>query len=133
MKTKKKLWLLVLLILFAGYGLKAQEPVEKQVYKLVEETPEFSGGMKALQEFVLQNIQYPEIAKRDSITGIVYVQFVINQIGKVSNVEIKKGVHPLLDEEALRVVKMLPAWKPGKVRGKQVDVEFILPVKFELN
>lgn len=101
-------------------------------FYVIEEKPEFPGGEAAMMKWINSNVKYPEIAKENGITGKVFVQFVINKEGKVGNVELLRGVDPYLDKEALRVVSNMPAWKPGKQRGKAVKVSFQLPINFKL-
>lgn len=108
-------------------------PDEVDVFIIVEEMPEFPGGERALLKFIGQNIDYPEIAKENGVQGMVVVSFVISKLGKVENVAIARGVDPILDREALRVVNLLPNWKAGKQRGKAVNVSFSVPINFKLN
>lgn len=107
---------------------------EPQIFTIVEENPEFPGGEKALFEYLGKNTKFPAIAKDAGIQGIVYVQFVVMEDGKINPdmVEILRGVHPALDQEAIRVVKSMPAWSPGKQRGKPVRVYYKLPFRFTL-
>lgn len=106
---------------------------EEDVFTVVETMPEFPGGKKALYKFLADNIKYPEKAKKDGIQGRVFVNFIVESNGDVSNVNIIRGVSSELDKEALRVVKMMPKWKPGVQRGKNVRVSFNLPIKFTLD
>lgn len=101
-------------------------------YSTVETKPEFYGGVNKLMEFLSKNTEYPNKAIRKGIEGRVFVQFVIETNGKVTNVEVIKGVHPLLDTEAERVVKKIPRWKPGKHNGQKVRVSFVVPINFKL-
>jgi TonB family protein len=94
--------------------------------------PEFPGGETALKKFIEHSMKYPEIAKENGIQGTVYVKFTIDKTGKVVHPEIVKEVDPSLDKEALRVANTLPKWKPGKQRGKAVNVVYTIPVNFEL-
>ena len=105
---------------------------EKLIYKVTEEGPEFPGGMKECLKFIKQNIQYPVEAHRNGIHGRVLVSGVITDKGEISSPQIYRSVDPLLDAEALRVVKSMPKWKPGKQRGKEVNVMFMLPVEFKI-
>lgn len=107
---------------------------EPQIFTIVEENPEFPGGEKALFEYLGKNTKFPAIAKDAGIQGIVYVQFVVMEDGKINPdmVDILRGVHPALDQEAIRVVKNMPAWSPGKQRGKPVRVYYKLPFRFTL-
>ena len=98
-----------------------------------EQMPEFPGGIQALGKFLQRNIKYPEQAREIGIEGKVFVRFVISADGNVKKVEIVRGVDVLLDEEAIRVVKQMPRWKPGSNRGKNVPVWFTLPINFRLD
>lgn len=109
-----------------------EEPEEPQVFFIVEEMPEFPGGELALRKYLAENVKYPEMAKENDIQGTVYVRFVVDTDGSVKNVELMRGVDPLLDKEALRVVSSLPKFKPGKQRGKAVKVSHQVPIKFAL-
>jgi TonB family protein len=106
---------------------------KEPVYDVVKTMPEFNGGFNALVDFLVTNIKYPEEAKKNNITGTVFVSFVVEKDGKISNTAIMKSANPLLDEEALRVVNAMPKWKPGlNDEGKEVNVKYVLPVKFSL-
>ena len=109
---------------------------ENETFISVEEMPEFPGGEDALMQFIAKETKYPRKAKRKNITGTVFVGFVVDQNGNVTNVEVKRGVKGkkagLLHNEAIRVVRSLPKWKPGKQGGKNVSVGFIVPIKFSL-
>ncbi|MCK4661782.1 MAG: energy transducer TonB [Bacteroidales bacterium] len=109
-----------------------EEEKDEAVFIIVEEMPEFPGGDSALQKYICENLKYPETAKENGISGNVFVEFLIDKKGKVKDAKILRGVEPSLDKEALRVIKNLPKWKPGKQRGELVDVLFTIPVKFEL-
>ncbi len=112
--------------------MQKEDGTDTQVFRIVEDMPEFPGGKQALMKFIAQNVNYPEVAQKDSIQGKVFVSFVVEKNGNVSNTRIARGVHPSLDKEALRVISEMPQWKPGKQRGKAVNVEFTLPIKFAL-
>lgn len=109
-----------------------EEPEEQQTFLIVEDMPEFPGGDVALRKFIAENVRYPEVAKENDIQGTVYVRFVVDKDGSVTNVELLRGVDPLLDKEAIRVVQSLPKWKPGRQRGKAVKVSHSVPIKFAL-
>lgn len=96
----------------------------------VEVMPEFKGGMDALIKYMGANIKYPKESKKE---GTVYVSFVVDEKGKITNAEITKSVVDVLDKEALRVVKNMPNWKPGKDKGKNVKVKMTLPISFKLS
>ena len=103
------------------------------VFKVVETMPEFPGGQQALMKFLTENLQYPANAKEKSIQGRVVCQFVVERNGTPSNIEVvSSSGEPSLDNEAVRVISIMPKWKPGKQRGKSVPVTFVLPIKFRL-
>ncbi len=109
-----------------------EEEEEQQVFFIVEDMPEFPGGEMALRTYIANSIKYPVIAQENGIQGKVYVTFVVGKDGSVSNASIARGVDPSLDKEALRVVNTLPKWKPGKQRGKPVNVSYTVPINFVL-
>ncbi len=109
-----------------------EEHVEQEIFIIVENMPEFPGGESALMEYLAKNTAYPPMAKESGIQGTVYVRFVVEPDGSVSNVTIMRGIGGGCDEEALRVVKNMPRWTPGKQRGKPVRVQFNLPIRFVL-
>lgn len=103
------------------------------IYEVVEDMPEFPGGMSALVDFMSKNVKYPKSAIDNNIEGKTFVEFVVEKDGSVSNVRTKKGFDKDCDAEAERVVKAMPKWTPGKVGGEAVRVSFVLPVAFQLN
>jgi len=109
-----------------------EEVVEEEVFTIVENMPEFPGGQKKLFEYLGKNIKFPPAAKANGISGRVFVNFTVGKDGKIKNIKILRGVHDLLDKEAIRVVKAMPKWKPGKQRGKAVSVSYNLPISFVL-
>jgi TonB family protein len=109
------------------------EPIEGDIFTVVEEMPVFPGGPEAMMKFISNNIQYPEKARKEGIQGRVYVNFIIEKDGSVSSAKVLRGIGGGCDEEALRVVEMMPDWTPGKQRGQAVRVSFNLPVKFLLD
>lgn len=116
----------------------ATEPVkpkeeENKVFDVVEQMPSFPGGNAALMNYLSQNIKYPVIAEENGIQGRVIVQFVVGKDGHISDVRVAKSVDPSLDKEAVRVVKGMPRWIPGKQNGQAVTVRYTLPVTFRLN
>ena len=100
---------------------------------VVENMPEFQGGDLGLMKFIQENVKYPEKAREYNITGKVFVSFIVDKQGNVTNVKIVRGVDKNLDAEAKRVVSSLPKYKPGKQRGKPVRVMFTIPINFTLN
>ncbi|WP_163325158.1 energy transducer TonB [Draconibacterium mangrovi] len=111
-----------------SYGEGANE-----VFFVVEDMPEFPGGDEALRKYIANALSYPEDAKKNEIAGKVYISFVVEKDGSVGDVKVARGVDPSLDKEALRVVKALPMWKPGKQRGEPVRVQYTVPINFALN
>ena len=111
---------------------KMQSTSTGQVFDNVDELPEYPGGINAMMEFVIKNLKYPEQMMKDSIEGRVLVSFIVEKDGSVSNVEELTSPHPVLTEEAIRVVNAMPRWKPGKNDGKAVRVRFNLPLTFKL-
>lgn len=112
-------------------------PVEirdpEETFTIVEEMPEFPGGDAALMRYLAKSVRYPVIAEQNNIQGRVYIQFVINTNGEVTNAIVLRGVDPSLDKEAIRVVENMPSWKPGKQRNKPVRVSFTVPINFVLH
>jgi periplasmic protein TonB len=127
--------ILLLFVVIGSTVIHAQTKVleeEEIVICFIEEQPEFPGGEEALIQFISKNLIYPALAKEMNIVGKVFVQFEIEKDGSVTNVVCKKGIGGGCDEEAVRVVKTMPKWKPGKQNGRPVKVKFILPIKFEI-
>jgi len=116
--------------------IKIKEPkavIDNQVYIMVEDMPEFPGGILELRRWIKSNVKYPETARKQKIMGKVYIGFVINKEGKVEGGKVLRSIDPLLDSEALRVVNSMPNWKPGKQKGKPVKVSFSFPITFHLH
>lgn len=118
-------------------NMQEPPPVKKEVtediFVVVEEQPEFPGGLDAMMKFLADSIVYPAEAKEKGIQGRVICNFVVMNDGSISDVEIVRGVDPVIDAEAVRVLESMPNWKPGKQRGQVVNVRFTLPVVFRLN
>lgn len=112
--------------------LKQAVEVKEEPLQFVEQMPEFPGGQEALQKYLNANIRYPSIASEMGISGRVILQFVVDKSGKISNIKILRGIGGGCDEEAIRVVKTMPSWRPGRQNGKEVPVYFTLPVLFTL-
>ena len=108
-------------------------PAESIIFEVVEVQPQFPGGNAALQKFLAENIRFPIEAKERGIQGRVVVQFVVNTDGSIQDVQVVRGVDPLLDREAVRVVQAMPRWTPGQQRGQNVRVRFALPITFRLD
>ncbi len=121
-----------------GEGLpKVTENVKKRtgrddVFIRSEIAPLYLGGEAAMVKYLQKNLKYPIISKENGVKGTVFVQFVVEKDGKVDDVTVLKGVDKLLNAEALRVVSAMPKWAPGVQNGKQVAVQYVLPVKFDL-
>ena len=105
---------------------------EAPIFTVVESMPEFKGGMAELYKYLGNNIKYPVMAKESGIQGKVYVTFVVERDGSITDVRVLRGIGGGCDEEAIRVVSGMPNWKPGKQRGKPVRVQYNLPVRFTL-
>ena len=98
----------------------------------VDVQPEFPGGQPALMKYLGESIVYPEAAIAEKAEGTVYLSLTIKADGKVADVQVQRGVHPAIDEEAVRVTNAMPNWKPGSAHGKPVDVRMTLPIAFKL-
>lgn len=103
-----------------------------KAYDLVEEMPQYPGGVGKLMEYVSMNVRYPKEAESKSIQGRVIITFVIEKDGSIEDAEVVKSVDPALDAEALRVVKAMPKWTPGKQEGKPIRVKYTMPITFAL-
>jgi protein TonB len=112
--------------------VEEEDVKEEEIFQIVEEMPEFPGGQEGLMKF-LAGITYPPIARENDIEGTVYIRFVIDKSGQVTNVEVARGADKILNEAALNHVKKMPAWKPGKQRGKPVKVQYVVPIRFRLS
>ena len=124
-----------------GEVLKAKEVIaqpeppkeeETKVFDVVEVMPTFPGGQQALFEWLSKNIKYPVVAEENGVQGRVIVTFVVERNGSITDVQVAKSVDPSLDKEAVRVVKAMPHWIPGKQNGSAVRVKFTVPVTFRL-
>jgi protein TonB len=105
---------------------------EQEIFIVVEEMPKFPGGDLELMKWINKSVKYPVIAQENGIAGRVHMNFVINELGGIENIVVVRGVDPALDKEAIRVIKKMPKWQPGKQRGKAVKVSFSLPINFQL-
>lgn len=130
------------------YVFKKEEPVKPimmsidgnselvdtdKIYEQVEEMPSFPGGSNALLSFIAANLKYPVVAQENGIQGRVIVKFVVDKDGRITDVEITRSVDPTLDKEAMRIVKAMPKWKPGKLKGNCVRVKYTIPIVFGLS
>ena len=112
--------------------VEEEEVEEQQIFQVVEEMPEFPGGMAECMKWLSKNMKYPTISQENGVQGRVIVQFVVNADGTIVDPVVVRGVDPYLDKEALRVISTMPKWKPGKQRGKAVRVKYTVPVMFRL-
>ena len=124
-------------ILFVDNGheeryVQKQNPDSNHVYDVIEEMPQYPGGPSGLFQFLSQNIKYPVVAEENGVQGRVIVTFIVEKDGSISNVTIVKSVDPSLDKEAIRVIKSMPKWIPGKQKGAPVRVKYTVPVTFRL-
>lgn len=116
-----------------------EEPVEEvvaddnELFTVVDQQPEFEGGYEAMMAFIKKHMIYPANARRMQIEGTVHLSFIVSKTGAISEVKVLRGIMTECDREAVRVVQMMPAWKPGKQNGRNVNVRFILPLKFRMN
>lgn len=118
-------------VVVVGFAAK-RDSVPGEVFKVVEKMPEYPSGSLELLKFLAQNIRYPETAKKENIQGMVVVQFIIGKDGSIIDPHVVHGIGGGANEEALRVVKMMPKWKPGTQKGQAVNVQFNLPIRFML-
>lgn len=137
--TRPKLLLLVPALIL-GFGLIAWQPASEPrphdpatVFTGNDTPAEFPGGMEALVKYLGSHVKYPAAARADGAEGTVYVAFVVKNTGELADIELKRGVRADIDAEALRVVNAMPAWKPARAGGKEVDSKMTLPIAFKLN
>ena len=109
------------------------QPGDDELFTVVDQQPEYEGGYDAMMAFIKQNMKYPANARRMQIEGTVHVSFIVSKTGEISDVKVLRGIMTECDREAVRVVQMMPRWKPGKQNGRSVNVRFILPLKFRIN
>ena len=130
----KKLIILSLMGLFGLTTVSAQKTVVAQknqkVFDVVEQMPEYPGGIQALFEYLSQNVKYPSDAENQKVEGRVIATFIVETDGTINNVEVVKPVFPSLDAEAIRVLSGMPKWTPGKQSGKEVRVKYTVPINF---
>lgn len=112
----------------AGLG----KPKEEEIFTAVEQMPEFPGGTTEMYRFINNNIKYPAAAQRANVSGRVFVKFVVEPDGSIGNIEVLKGIGFGCDEEAIRVIKSMPKWNPGRQNGKNVRVFFNMPISYQL-
>lgn len=139
MKSYSLLFLWGMLAFSSASFAQRQEPVQEQkeqeqidVFTVVEDPPSFPGGQDKMMEFIGKKLKYPKKARKKGIQGRVVISFVIDEQGKVTDTKVVKGIGHGCDEEALRVVKKMPRWKPGSQSGQNVKVRYVLPIRFVL-
>ncbi|MFM2048016.1 MAG: hypothetical protein RI955_562 [Bacteroidota bacterium] len=131
MKNKIVVFLLSFFLLNTS-SIFAQE-INSEIFSYVEQMPEFIGGEAALMKFISVNIKYPQVAKDAEIEGRVIVSFVVTTEGKLTDLKVLRDIGGGCGEEAIRVLKLSPDWKPGMQNGKKVNVKMVLPIKFSLD
>lgn len=109
-----------------------KEEEEEKIFVVVEKMPQFPGGDLGLRKYIATHVKYPNVARESGIEGKVYLRFCVTSTGAVKKVSVLRSVDPLLDKEAMRVVKSLPKWTPGEQRGKKVNVWYTVPINFQL-
>lgn len=131
----KRFLLLLSAILLTNMAFCQEEKkgsVDDEVFVVVEEQAEFPGGLDSMYAYIQKNLKYPEKAKAEGIEGRVFVSFIIEKDGSISNVKILRAIGGGCEEAVVEMIKNMPKWKPGKQRGKPVRFQFVLPIKFEL-
>ncbi len=106
---------------------------DEQPFVVVEQMPQFPGGLEEMMKFIRNNLKYPVVAQEMGISGTVIVNFVVGRDGKITRIKVMRGIGSGCDEEAVRVLEKMPAWSPGKQGGKPVLVSYTIPIKFQLN
>ena len=120
-------------IVVVGYGVKKQPVDDAPLFQVAEEMPQYPGGMPGLMQYIGRNMKYPMLAQEQGLEGRVIVQFIVERDGSTSNFNIMRGVHALLDAEAIRVLAGMEKWTPGKQKGQAVRVKYTVPVTFRLD
>jgi protein TonB len=129
----KKLFTLAIFILSINAFAQLKPDVDTPIFTVVEQMPGYPGGDSARIKFLVDNMIYPKSAEDKGIQGTVYITFVIDETGGVTEIKVLRGIGGGCDEEAIRVVKLMPKWTPGKQSGKNVRVQFNMPLKFTLS
>ena len=132
----KKFIIMALMAVFGLTTVSAQKTIvakkNQKVFDIVEQMPEYPGGQAALFEFISKNVKYPEDAVKKKVEGKVFVTFVVDTDGKITDVSLLRKVFPSLDAEAIRVISAMPNWIPGKQKGQVVRVKYTVPIMFRL-
>lgn len=132
---KKLLFILLLILPFIGFSQETPErdTTKEVIFTYVEDQPEFPDGNDAMMKYLNKSIRYPSDALEKKVQGIVYVNFVVSEIGEITKAKVIRGISESIDKEALRVVNEMPTWKPGTQNGKAVKVSLNIPINFKLN
>ena len=112
---------------------KSSDKQDDEIFKVVGDAPQFPGGQKARINFIKDNLEYPESALKNGVEGTVYISFVVNKDGSISDAEVLRGIEEKCNKAALEVVKSMPDWEPGRQRGEPVRVQFNMPIPFKLD
>ena len=132
----KKFIIMALMAVFGLTTVSAQKTVvakkNQKVFDVVEQMPEYPGGQAALFEYLSKNIKYPADAEKKKVEGKVFVTFVVDSDGKITDVSLLKKGFPSLDAEAIRVISAMPNWIPGRQKGQAVRVKYTVPIMFRL-
>lgn len=128
----KRFFSVICFFFMMALPMNAQTESSTKVYYEVDEMPSFPGGLNGLMTFLAQNMVYPVTAQENGVQGRVTVSFVVETDGSITDVEVARSVDPFLDREAMRIVKAMPKWTPGKKDGKPVRVKYTVPVVFRL-
>jgi protein TonB len=132
----KKFIIMALMAVFGLTTVSAQKTVvakkNQKVFDVVEQMPEYPGGQAALIEYISNNVKYPDDAAKKKVEGKVFVTFVVDTDGKITDVSLLRKVFPSLDAEAIRVISGMPNWIPGKQKGQVVRVKYTVPIMFRL-
>jgi protein TonB len=125
--------LTLLIVIFISTGLFSQKDSTTTIYEIIEVMPEFPGGQAKLYEFLYQNLVIPQLNTDNQIQGKIYVKFVIKKDGSIDDIQVIKSSYKELNEEVIRVIKLMPKWVPGMQNGQAVDYYFTLPIQIHWN
>ena len=127
----KKLFLIMFFMAFVSVNAYSQsDDSDNSVYAMVDERAQFPGGQNEMLKYLQENLQYPEAAKANNVHGRVFVKFIVERDGSLSDIKVMKGLGNGCDEEAIRLIQSMPKWKPGKNKGKEVRTSMTVPVNF---
>ena len=127
----KKLFLIMFFMAFVSANAYSQsDDSDNSVYAMVDERAQFPGGQNEMLKYLQENLQYPEAAKANNVHGRVFVKFIVERDGSLSDIKVMKGLGNGCDEEAIRLIQSMPKWKPGKNKGKEVRTSMTVPVNF---